>query len=310
MTRIEFAGISMGLCVVIATSHAAESFKLDAVSRDQAKLEKEQLAAEQPHTFTDAMAEFRKTAQMVHYKAGERQLPGYLYRPAGEGRRPAVLWNHGSEKEPRAQPELARFYTEHGFVFFAPIRHGHGNTEGPYIVDLQKEIAEKEKDQAVVRREQVKLHDVYNSDVVAALAWLKEQPFVDPERIIVSGVSYGGIQTLVTAEKGLGVRGFVAFAPGAMSFANVTLRERMQECAKNTKAPLLLLQAQNDYSTGPSEILGPILKANGAPSHNTVYPAFGTTNQHGHGAFATWSLGTSQWGPEVLEFIDAALKKP
>jgi dienelactone hydrolase len=310
MTRIEFAGISIGLSVVIATGHAAESFKLDAVSAEQAKLEKEQLAGEQPHTFTDAIAEFRKTAQVVHYKSGERELPGYLYRPAGEGRRPAVMWNHGSEKEPRAQPELARFYTEHGFVFFAPIRHGHGNTEGPYIVDLQKEIAEKEKDQAVVRREQVKLHDVYNADVVAALAWLKEQPFVDRERIIVSGVSYGGIQTLVTAEKGLGVRGFVAFAPGAMSFANVTLRERMQEAAKNAKAPLLLLQAQNDYSTGPSEILAPILKVKGMPSHNTVYHAFGTTNQHGHGAFATWSLGTAQWGEEVLEFIDAALKKP
>src|SRR5438876_6377511 len=116
---------------------------------------------------------------MVHYRAGQRQLPGYLYRPAGEERRPAVMWNHGSEKEPRAQPELARFYTEHGFVFFAPVRHGHGETEGPYIVDLQKALADNEKDVDIVRREQVKLHDVYNEDVVAALAWLKEQPFVD-----------------------------------------------------------------------------------------------------------------------------------
>src|SRR5262245_9564529 len=101
---------------------------------EQAKLETEQLSAGQQHTLTDAMAEFRQTAQVVHYQAGGRNLPGYLYRPAGEGRHPAVMWNHGSEKEPRAQPELARFYTEHGFVFFAPIRHGHGSTEGPYIV--------------------------------------------------------------------------------------------------------------------------------------------------------------------------------
>src|SRR5262245_35635602 len=109
----------------------AEPVKLDAVSSGQAKLEQEQLAAGRPHTLTDAMAKFRQTAQVVHYTAGGRKLPGYLYRPAGEGRHPAVMWNHGSEKEPRAQPELARFYTEHGFVFFAPIRHGHGNTEGP-----------------------------------------------------------------------------------------------------------------------------------------------------------------------------------
>src|SRR5262249_26477292 len=147
-------------------------------------------------------------------------------------------------------------------------------------------------------------HDVYNADVVAAVSWLKDQTFVDPNRIIVTGVSYGGIQTLITAEKGLDVKGFVAFAPGAMSYANLALRERMQEAAKNAKAPVLLLQAQNDYSTGPSELLGPILKEKGLPSHNTIYPAFGTTNQHGHGAFATWSLGTAQWGPEVLAFMD------
>ena len=299
------------ICLMLLSGgQAAENVKLDAVSAEQAKLEKEQLASNQPRTLTDAMAEFRKTAQSVQYQAGGRTLPGYLYRPSGDGPHPAVIWNHGSEKEPRAQPELARFYVEHGFVFFVPIRHGHGSTDGPYIVDLQRAIAEKENDQEVVRRGAVRLHDEYNADVVAALAWLKEQPFVDGKRIIVSGVSYGGIQTLITAEKGLGVRGFIAFAPGAMSFANVALRDRMKDAANRSKAPLLLLQAQNDYSIGPSEILAPILKANGPPSHSTVYPAFGSTNQHGHGAFATWSLGIEQWGGEALQFIEAAFREP
>jgi dienelactone hydrolase len=305
-----FLGIATLLLPNLNIAVAADALKLDAVSQEQAELEKHQLAADQPHTLTDAMAEFRQTAQVVHYQSGGRRLPGYLYKPAGDGPHPAVLWNHGSEKEPRAQPELARFYTQHGFVFFAPIRHGHGNTDGPYIVDLQKEIAEREKDPAISRREQVKMHDVYNEDVVAALAWLKEQPFVDPRRIIVSGASYGGIQTLVTAQKGLGARGFISFAPGAMSYANVALRERMQEAVRSAKAPLLLLQAKNDYSIGPSELLAPLLKANGPPSHSTIYPAFGKTEQHGHGAFATWSLGTEQWGAEALEFIEATIKLP
>ena len=303
--------MSFVICgAMLGGGQAAEPVKLDAISAEQAKLEREQLALNQPRALTDAMAEFRKTAQSVEYHAGGRTLPGYLYRPSGDGPHPAVLWNHGSEKEPRAQPELARFYVEHGFVFFVPIRHGHGSTDGPYIVDLQRAIAEKENDQDVVRRGVVKLHDEYNADVVAALAWLKEQPFVDRKRVIVSGVSYGGIQTLITAEKGLGVRGFIAFAPGAMSFANVVLRDRMKDAANNSKAPLLLLQAQNDYSTGPSEILAPILKANGPPSHSTIYPAFGSTNQHGHGAFATWSLGIEQWGGEALQFIAAAFRDP
>ena len=303
-------GIFPVFCLSVTTALAAERIKLDSVSAEQAKHEQQELAEKKElRTLTDAMAEYRKTAELVHYPSGERRLPGYLYRPAGAGPFPAVMWNHGSEKDPKAQPELARFYTQHGFVFFAPIRHGHGNTDGPYIVDLQKGLVEKETDQSIARREQVKLHDVYNADVVAALTWLKEQPFVDRNRIVVSGCSYGGIQTLITAEKGLGVKAFVPFAPGAMSFANVALRERMQEAVKNCQTPMLLLQAQNDYSTGPSELLAPILKAKGAPSHNTIYPAFGSTNQHGHGAFACWSLGTEQWGTEVLEFIDVAFKK-
>jgi carboxymethylenebutenolidase len=292
------------------TALSAERLKLDPVSAEQAKLEQQELAENKElRTLTDAMSEFRKTAELIHYPSGERKLPGYVYRPSGDGPFPAVMWNHGSEKDPRAQPELARFYTQHGFVFFAPIRHGHGNTDGLYIVDLQKQIAEKATDQDVARREQVKLHDVYNADVVAALSWLKDQPFVDASRIVVSGCSYGGIQTLITAEKGLGVKAFVPFAPGAMSYANVALRERMQEAVKNCQTPMLLLQAQNDYSTGPSELLAPILKSKGEPSRSTIYPAFGHTNQHGHGAFACWSLGAEQWGAEVLAFLDAAFKK-
>jgi dienelactone hydrolase len=302
--------IPLLLGLVMGIGVTAERAVLDPVSAEQAALERQQLAAADAHTHTEAMAEFRKTAQVIHYAAGERKLPGYVYRPAGDGPHPAVMWNHGSEKNPIAQPELARFYTQHGFVFFAPIRHGHGNTDGPYIVDLQKQIAEREKDMAVARREQVKLHDVYNADLVAALAWLKQQPFVDSQRIVVSGCSYGGIQTLLMAERGLGARAFVPFAPGAMSFANAALRERMETAVKNSQSPMLLLQAKNDYSTGPSELLGPLLKTKGPPSHNTIHPPFGTTNQHGHGAFACWSLGAEQWGAEVLDFIEAAFKQP
>src|SRR5205807_1416741 len=102
---------------------------------------------------------------------------------------------------------------------------------------LQKAIREKENEPSVVRKRDVALHDVYNEDVVAALAWLKKQPFVDPDRVIVSGVSYGGIQTLVTAEKGLGVRAFIPFAPAAMSFANTALQERLTQATRNAKAP-------------------------------------------------------------------------
>src|SRR5689334_8248780 len=104
MIRLWYGILAVGLYG--ASAIGAEPVRLDAVSAEQATLERQQLASDQPHTFTPAMAEYRKTAELIHYPAGERKLPGYVYRPKGDGPHPAVLWNHGSEKEPRAQPEL------------------------------------------------------------------------------------------------------------------------------------------------------------------------------------------------------------
>jgi carboxymethylenebutenolidase len=298
------------LAAVGARALAAERADFDQVTRDQAALERLQMEKGKSHEFSPAMAAFRQTAELVSYASGNYMLPGYLYKPTGDGPFPAVIWNHGSEKNPRAQPELARFYPSRGFVFFAPIRHGHGRAPGPYVVDLQDELRSQGHDPDVVQKKIVGLHELYNLDVVAAVDWLKKQPFVDDQRLIMSGVSYGGIQTVLSAEKGLGVRGFVPFAPAAMSFANRALRERLVVAARNAKAPVFLLQAENDYSTGPARMLEPILKQNGQPSHACVYPPFGSTNQEGHGAFACRSLGITIWGHDVLEFVDAVLKQP
>jgi dienelactone hydrolase len=298
--------LSVGSAQVAAAQKDAPR---DPVAAEQAEHERKQLAADERHSLAPQMAEYRQTAEKVEYPSGDFKLPGFLYRPAGRGPFPAVIWNHGSEKNPTAHPELARFYTQHGYIFFAPIRHGHAPAAGDYIVDLQEAARQNETDLRKVRTRAVELHDQYSADVAAAVAWLKQQPFVDADRLVVTGVSYGGIQTLLAAEKGLGVKAFIAFAPGAMSFANEVLQERMKTAAKNAKAPLLLLQAKNDYSTGPSEILAPLLKEKGGPSHSTIYPAFGSTNAHGHGGFACWSLGIQQWGPEVLTFLETAVSK-
>jgi dienelactone hydrolase len=158
-------------------------------------------------------------------------------------------------------------------------------------------------------KEMVLLHDVYNSDVAAAVEWLKSRPFVDKDRIIMSGVSYGGIQTLVSAEKGMGVRAFIPFAPAAMSWKMIPLRERLLKAVANAKGPIFLLQAKNDYSTGPSEVLGAAIIKKDPPNRAKLYPAFGADNDHGkgHGAFACWNIGTEIWGPDVMAFIHSVL---
>src|SRR5580704_10435839 len=128
----------------------------------------------------------------VVFPIGGRELHGFLWKPEGTGPFPAVLWNHGSEKLPGSQPTLAKFYTEHSYVFFVPHRRGQGRSPGDYIQDQVAQAPPRERAQRMVELQQAEVEDV-----VAALNYLKAQPFVDPGRIAISGCSFGGIQTLL-----------------------------------------------------------------------------------------------------------------
>src|SRR5262245_58710233 len=100
MNRFYFVSICSSLFLLSFKIFAADPPRLDPISAEQAKLEKEQLATKvEQRTLTPAMTEFRQTAQLVHYTSGEWKLPGYLYKPAGNGPFPALMWNHGSEKD-------------------------------------------------------------------------------------------------------------------------------------------------------------------------------------------------------------------
>ena len=237
-------------------------------------------------------------AKLVSYSSSGGTLYGFLFLPEGKGPFPAVLWNHGSEKRPGWQPELASFYNSHGFVFFVPHRRGQGRSPGPYIMD---EIQAGRGATAAVQAQQAA-----NEDVVAAINWLKTRPEVDTNRIVVSGCSFGGIQTLLTAERGLGARAFVAFAPAAQSWGNGALDQMLENAVEHAKAPVFILQAKNDYSTQPAEVLGKIAKAHGGRSK--IYPGFGKTPLEGHWGFATTSAGIAIWDKDVLQFIEESFR--
>jgi carboxymethylenebutenolidase len=242
--------------------------------------------------------------ERVSFPSGPLRLRGFLWKPEGAGPFPAVIFNHGSEKDPLSFRPLGEFWTSNRFIFFVPHRQGHGLSPGEYIVDLQTQYREEEKDTNKVQRYIVSLHERYNADVVAAVNWLKTQPGVDTNRLVASGASYGGIQTLLAAEKRLGIAAFVPFSPGAISWrGNPQLRERLLLAVKQAPAPVFLLQAKNDYNLGPSELLGAELKRKGGLNRAKVYPAFGAVDnpKDGHGGFAV--RGSEVWGADVLDFL-------
>jgi dienelactone hydrolase len=143
--------------------------------------------------------------QLVPFTSGALTLYGFLYKPAGEGPFPAIVWNHGSEAKPGWTPDQAQFYVAHGFVLFVPHRRGHGRSTtaglpeppgaGPEVID------------ALVAQ---------NDDVLAAIAYVATLPYVNAKRIATVGCSYGGIEALLAAERATGIYAAVDFAGGAM----------------------------------------------------------------------------------------------
>ena len=232
----------------------------------------------------------------VTFRSRGLDLTGYLWIPrtasASHQRRfPAVVWNHGSEQYvPVSEGSaLAEFYNDAGFVFFMPIRRGHLPSPGTYRTTLAGLLAEVD-------------------DVAAGISYLKGLSVVDEDRIVVSGASNGGIMALLAADQGLGLRAAISFAPGAEAWANTHLRAALITAAQRVKIPTFIVQAQNDYSVGPVQVLGPIIVDNKVLPHQAkLYPAYGTTHQDGHWEFAT--MGFSVWSQNVLAFIGQAFAR-
>ena len=105
----------------------------------------------------------------------------------------------------------------------------------------------------------------------------------------------------------LGVAALVPFAPGAMSWElNVPLQGRLIRAVDLAKAPVFMIQAQNDYDLAPSRVLSKEASKKKKDFQSKVYPPFGTSHHDGHWGFC--SAATDVWGNDVLAFLDAHMK--
>jgi dienelactone hydrolase len=162
----------------------------------------------------------------VTYATSPAPLRGFLYRPAGPGPFPALVFNHGSERDASDLRGQAVFYVPRGFVVFVPHRRGHGLSGGEYYDDVWKRSGRQPA-------KLVELLDAQVDDVAAAVAWVGRLAYVDRTRVVLAGCSFGGIETLLAAERGLGLRAALDFAGGAILWARTPpLQERMKRAAR------------------------------------------------------------------------------
>jgi dienelactone hydrolase len=155
-------------------------------------------------------------------------------------------------------------------------------------------------------RKLVELMEQHLQDQMAALAYLKGLPEVDPQRIAVAGCSFRGIQTVLMAEKGLGVQAAVDFAGAAQNWQHSPeLRARMTQAVQHAQMPIFFIQAKNDYDVSPSRDLAAAMEKSGKPHTLQIFPAFGKSNQDAH-EFCVH--GGEIWAPQVFSFLAQALK--
>jgi dienelactone hydrolase len=257
--------------------------------------------------------------QIIDVPSDDLHLKAYLWKPAGAGPFPAVLFNHGSGAEDaqhtagqtmaEAAASLAPVFLKHGYAFFYLCRRGQGLSadQAPFLQDLlQREEAAHGKEARqhlhfiLVTTEQL-------DDAAAGLATLKATPGIDARRIAIVGHSFGGVLTLLTTERDSSMRAEVTFGAGANSWQRSTeLRERLLATVRKASARIMLVNAANDYDTTPSTAIAAELDRVHKPILLKIYPAIGHSPDDGHNFLY---LGILQWEPDVFKFLDEYVKR-
>ncbi len=243
--------------------------------------------------------------KIVHFPNGNLTLGGELYLPEGDGPFPVVLYNHGSApgmKNSMASAAIGPKFVEKGWGFFMPYRRGQGLSEGqgPYIMDEIKAAWWNPFESATEKL--VEIHKGPQlGDQMAALAWLREQPYIDASRIATAGNSFGGIQVMLGMARADYCAGINA-AGGAQSWDDSEgLQALLKNAAVAAKGPIFFFQAENDYDISPSRVLSSTMKNAGKSASIKIYPEFGSGEKEGH-SFPY--RGVSVWFDDALQFVN------
>jgi dienelactone hydrolase len=250
-------------------------------------------------------------ADTVGYASGDLALRGVVYRPTAAGRHPALVVLHGSGNcwgAAGQEAYLGQLFAARGYVAFFPCRRGVGLSAGQGVTAIEQLRREglETRDSAFARRSTELLERNELADARAAIAAVRARPDVDAARVGVTGISYGGILTMMSAEADSTLRAAVAFAPAAMNWGwNAPLRERLLAGARRTRVPVMVLQAENDWHVGPTRELPEAVRAGGGDARGQLYPAVGGNFNDGHGMMVN---APDLWRDEVLAFLDAHLQ--
>lgn len=252
-----------------------------------------------------ALTDLPLAPQEMTFESGGRRLTGFLYRPPGPGPFPCMITNHGSSiaqgSQDLCRPGVGALLMSWGIASFLPHRRGYGNSPGnPWRADVSADYGTDAYDRQLAAR-----LDAESDDVVAARDFVATLSGINPAHIGVMGSSFGGTVTLLAAAKQPAFRCAVEFAGAAMNWERAPgLRALMIAQARRLTQPIFFLQAENDYSTGPTRDLAAALADTGQVVRSRIYPPLGLSRDEGHFLYRD---GTLAWGPDVHDFLEEYL---
>ena len=259
--------------------------------------------------------------QTVEILSGSLRLKGLLWKPQGLGPFPAVVFNHGRSDTPQlhsrpldlriedAAEVLGPVFVRHGFVFLYPFRRGEGLSadQGQFIGDLLEREEKARGPEARNHLRTVLMTTDHLQDALAALTFLKGISYIDPRRVAVAGHSFGGGLTLLEASRDSTVAAAVTFGAAAGSWeGSPELRDLLLKSLHTVAVPVMMIQAENDYSLAPSKAMDEELSRLSKLHVRKIYPAFGQTPSEGHNFLYYY---VPLWEQDVFAFLDANLKR-
>ncbi|VVD66245.1 dipeptidyl aminopeptidase [Pandoraea capi] len=247
---------------------------------------------------------------------GDVDMHTEVYKPAGDGPFPVLIFEHGRAGDPQTRAKLTapilpghvRFWLAKGFAIVAPIRVGYGLTGGP---DRENSGASFNQSGQCTRRPDFEtLAKVTAEANLAVLKWAQAQPWADKNRVVLEGRSVGGFTTVSTAATNPpGVVGYINFSGGAGGSPERAPQhscdpEQMKavygEFGKRTRIPGLWLYAHNDQYWGPDAPRQwfDAFAASGSPAQFVH-----TEDIPGHDGHMLLTYGGKMWSAPVNAFL-------
>jgi dipeptidyl aminopeptidase/acylaminoacyl peptidase len=232
-----------------------------------------------PDTLTDKGGWVIQRAFLQHHQNSSKKIEVFWTRPGEPGPWPAILFIHGHQEQSRNGGEAfvrtgrLGIMASRGYVAAALSQPGYGHSDGPpdFCGPFTQEA------------------------VVVAIDFLRNQPFVDPNKVVLYGYSRGAIVASMVATKdpklaavvlGAGAYNFFSWYPTPLRGIDANIEQEAGTStdafrarsaiyhADKMKVPVLLLHGAQDerVPVQQTEAFAEKLQANGVAVKLKIFP--------------------------------------